>query len=110
VAYSTAADVRRLTGVPSGVLSDSDLNELIADADATIDQEIGSFSAPVPRRVKRLASLLAAVDVFSRPELRGGFSAGDFSVSNEDIERTIERWNQEIQRIMAHYGSSLKRI
>jgi len=110
VAYSTAADVRRLTGVPSGVLPDSDLEELISDADATIDQEIGPFSAPVPRRIKRLSSLLAAIDVFSRPELRGGFSAGDFSVSNEDIERTIERWNLEVTRIIAHYTSNLKRV
>jgi len=101
-AYCTAADVRRLTGVPSSIISDSDLGELIADADARIDVKI-SVPSPTPRRVKRLSSLLAAIDVYNRLDLRGGFSSGDFSISGQEVEKSLERWEREVQEIFRDY-------
>ena len=102
MANCTAADVRRLTGVPSSIISDADLGELIADADAKINARI-SVSAPTPRRIKRLSSLLAAIDVYNRLDLRGGFSSGDFSVSGQEVERSLERWEREVQEIFQEY-------
>lgn len=101
-AYCTAADVRRLTGVPSSIITDSDLGELIADADAEIDAKI-SIPSPTPRRIKRLSSLLTAIDVYNRPDLRGGFSSGEFSVSGQEIEKSLERWEREAQEIFQDY-------
>lgn len=102
VAYCTAADVRRLTGVPSSIISDADLGELIADADAKIDAKI-TVPSPTPRQIKRLSSLLAAIDVYTRPDLRGGFSSGDFSVSNQEIEESLRRWEREGEGIFSYY-------
>ena len=102
MAYCVADDVRRLTGVPSPIISDADLEELIADADAKIDAKI-TVSSPTPRLIKRLSSLIAAIDVYNRPDLRGGFSSGDFSVSGQKIERSLERWEREAQEIFRDY-------
>lgn len=106
MAYSIPQDVRRLTGVSDTVISDADLTEFIADADGKIDQDIGTFTGEIPRRIKRLSSLLAAIDVFSRPELRGGFHAGDFTITDVEIDQVIDRWKEEITEIYAHYGVS----
>lgn len=100
--YCVAADVRRLTGVPSSIINDSDLGELIADADAKIDARI-SVPTPTPRRIKRLSSLLAAIDVYNRPDLRGGFSSGDFSKSGEQVEEALQRWEREVEEIFREY-------
>lgn len=100
--YCAAADVRRLTDVPSSIISDADLLELIADADANIDAKI-SVSSPTPRRIKRLSSLLASIDVYNRPDLRGGFSSGDFSVNGQEIEGSLKRWESEAEEIFRDY-------
>lgn len=104
MAYSTAADVRLLTGVPSTVISDADMTSLIALSDAQIDDDLGSFTSPIPTRIKHLSTLLTAIKVYNRPDLRGGFSSGDFSKSDEQVEETLQRWEREVNRIYAYYG------
>lgn len=99
MAYCTVADVRRITGVTSTtIISDADLVELIADADAKIDARI-TVASPTPRRIKRLSSLLAAIDVYNRLDMRGGFSSGSFSVSGREVEKSLERWEREVEEI-----------
>jgi len=109
LAYSTPSDVRRFAPVSSDLISDSVINEYIADADATVDQEIGSFTETVPRRIKRLSALLAARDILNRPDVAVSFSAGDFS-ETQSREELIAILDREIERIFDHYRTSLKRV
>ena len=109
MAYSTPSDVRRFAPVSSDLISDSTINEYIADADATIDQEIGNFTGTVPRRIKRLSALLAARDILNRPDVTVSFSAGDFS-ENQSREELIAALNREIEQIFDYYRTSLKRV
>ncbi len=104
MAYCTVADVRRLTGISStAVISDADLAELIADADAKIDAKI-TVPNPTPRRIKRLSTLLASIDLYNRLDLRGGFSSGDVSVSNQEVEGSLKRWEAEVEEIFQEYS------
>lgn len=102
--YASVSDVRLLTGVPSTVISAADMTSLIALSDAQIDDDIGAFTSPIPTRIKHLSSLLTAIKVYSRPSLRGGFSAGDFSKSQEQVEENLQRWEMEARRTYAYYG------
>jgi len=108
VASCTAAGIRRLTGVPSSVLSDSDLDEFIARADRKLVR-LGMSGAHADDK-KRAAELLASIDVFSRPEMRGGFSAGDFTVSADDVEKSIARWQEEVDEIVGYSTARLRRV
>jgi hypothetical protein len=99
------------------MLSDADIEELITFSDQQIEDDVGSQSAPVPARIKHLSALLAAVKIYTRPDLRGGFSVGDVTVSNQQVEEALNRWTREISRIYAYYGravqenpSKLKRV
>ena len=107
--YSTPSDVRRFAPIDKSIISDPEINEYIADADAQINQEIGSFTEPVPRRIKRLSALLAAKDILNRPDVAVSFSAGDFSEaqSKEDLIAVLD---QEIEKIYCHYQTGLKRV
>jgi len=107
--YSSPSDVRRFAPVSSDLISDSVINEYIADADATIDQEIGSFTGTVPRRIKRLSALLAARDILNRPDVAVSFSAGDFS-ETQSREELIAALDREIRRIFDYYRTALKRV
>jgi len=108
--YAIVSDVRLLTGVPSTVISDADMTSLIALSDAQIYDDIGPQSAPVPTRIKHLSSLLTAIKVYNRPDLRGGFSAGGFSKSGEQIEEALQRWEREVRRIYAYYGKAPREV
>ncbi len=109
MAYSSSSDVRRFAPVSSDLISDSVINEYIADADATIDQEIGSFTGVVPQRIRRLSALLAARDILNRPDVAVSFSAGDFSEA-QSREELIAVLDREIERIYDYYRTSLKRV
>ena len=101
--YSNPADVRRLTGVTDPPLTDEDLMECITDADAQIDEKI-TVPVPTTRLIQRLSALLAAIDVYTRPDLRMGFKTGDLTVSTQDIEKSIARWERDADDILGHYG------
>ena len=109
MAYSSPSDVRRFAPVPSDLISDSVISEYIADADATIDQEIGVFSGMVPHRIRRLSALLAARDILNRPDVAVSFSAGDFSEA-QSKEELIAVLDREIERIYSYYRTNLKRV
>ena len=102
--YCTVSDVRVLTGVSEAMLSDSEIESLIAFSDQQIDDDLGSFSEPVPARIRHLSALLTAIKIYTRPDLRGGFSVGGFSVSGQHVEECLERWMGEVRRIYAYYG------
>ena len=104
--YSTPADVRRFAPVSSELISDSEISEYIADADARIDQEIGTFTSTVPRRIQRLSALLAAKDLLNRPDVAVTFNAGDFS-ETQDKERLIAVIEREIEEIFRRYRGLL---
>jgi len=108
VGYSSVADVRVLTGATSEMLSDSEVESLIAFSDQQIDDDVGSFSAQAPTRIRHLSSLLTAVKVYSRPDLRQGFHIGDVSVTQDQVEEALDRWEGEIRRIYAFYGKALR--
>lgn len=109
MSYSTSSDVRRFAPVSEQIISDTTINEYINDADAQIDQEIGSFVAPVPRRIQRLSALLAAKDILNRPDVAVNFSAGDFreTQNKQGLIAVIER---EIEKIYRYYGTGLRRV
>lgn len=102
MAYSTPADVRRFAPVSELIVSDTEINEYINDADARIDQEIGEFTGEVPRRIKRLSALLAAKDILNRPDVAVSFKAGDFAETQNKHE-LVAILNREIQAIYRHY-------
>ncbi|RJS67922.1 hypothetical protein DRO29_05775 [Candidatus Bathyarchaeota archaeon] len=107
--YCTVTDVRVLTGVSESMLSDSEIESLIAFSDAQIDDDLGGlFQEPVPERVRYLSALLTAIKVYSRPDFRGGFSVGGFSVSGQHVEECLERWMGEVRRIYAYYGKVVR--
>jgi len=108
MASCTAADVRRLTGVPSSILSDSDLDEFIARADRKLVR-LGLSGAHADDK-RRAAELLASIDVFSRSEMRGGFSAGDFTVSADEVEESIARWQNEVDEIVEYSTMRFRRV
>jgi len=115
--YCSVDDVRVLTGVDDSLLSDSDVESLIALSDQQIDDDLEAFSEPVPTRIRHLSALLTAIKVYTRPNLRGGFSIGGFSVTNQEVEEALNRWTSEVRRIYAYYGkvladgpSTLKRV
>jgi len=109
LAYSTPSNVRRFAPISEQIISDIEINEYISDADAQIDQEIGSFTEPVPRRIKRLSALLAAKDILSRPDVAVSFSAGDFSEA-QSKEELIAILDIEIQKIYRYYQTGLRRV
>jgi len=115
--YCSASDVRILTGITEGMVSDGEIESLIALSDQQIDDDLGSFDSPVPTRIKHLSTLLTAIKIYTRPDLRGGFSVGEVSISNQQIEEALNHWMSEVKRIYAYYGtvvqespSTLKRV
>ncbi len=109
MAYSTPSDVRRFAPVDESVISDAEIDEYISDADAQIDQEIGSFAGSVPRRIKRLSALLAAKDILNRLDVAVSFTAGEFSETQNKEELTAIL-DGEIEKIYRHYQTGLKRV
>jgi len=109
LAYSTPSDVRRFAPISEQTVSDTEINEYISDADAQINQEIGSFTEPVPRQIKRLSALLAAKDILNRTDVTVNFSAGDFSETQnkQELIAVIER---EIEKIYRYYQTGLRRV
>jgi hypothetical protein len=102
------SDVRVLTGVSEAMLSDADIEGLIAFSDQQIEDDVGSQSAPVPARIKHLSALLTAIKIYTRPDLRGGFSVGDITISNQQVEEALNRWTRDISRIYSYYGQSVQ--
>jgi len=90
------------------MLSDSEIESLIAFSDRQIDDDLGSFSEPVPARIRYLSALLTAIKIYSRPDMRGGFSVGGFSVGSEEVGECLERWMGEVRRIYAYYGKVVR--
>jgi len=105
--YCEASSVRVLSGVTSNVIGDSDIENLIALSDQQINDDLGVFSAPVPSRIKHLSALLTAIKLLERPDLR--FRLGDSGFTEQQIERNLERWNREVERIYAYYGKTVPR-
>jgi len=98
--YSTPSDVRHFAPVSEQAVSDTEINEYISDADAQINQEIGSFTESVPRRIQRLSALLAAKDILNRPDVAVDFSTGDFSKTQnkQELIAILERQIDKIYR------------
>ncbi len=105
--YCEVAYVRVLSGATSDVVGDSDVENLIALSDQQIDDDLGVFSAPVPSRIKHLSALLTAIKLLERPDLR--FRLGDSGLTEQQVERNLERWHREVERIYAHYGKTVPR-
>jgi len=101
--YCTASDVRTLTGVTEAMVTDEDVEALIALTDQQVDDDLGAQSSPVNTRIKNLSALLTAIKVYTRPDLRGGFSVGDVTISNQQIEESLTRWTREVERIYGFY-------
>ena len=101
--YCTASDVRVLTGVTEAMLSDVDIASLIALSDQQVDDDLGAQCSPVNTRIKHLSALLTAIKIYTRPDLRGGFSVGDVTISSQQIEESLNRWNGEVRRIYDFY-------
>jgi hypothetical protein len=99
--YCSASDVRLLSGVTSDIVSDSDINSLIAFSDQQIDDDIQSF-VTVPTRIKNLSALLTSVKLFSRSDLR--FRLGQSGLSEQQIQENLNTWKAEVDRIYAYYG------
>ncbi len=106
--YCDASDVRVLTGITGEVASDAELEDLITLSDQQITDDLGSFAKPVPTRIKHLSALLTAIKVYTRPDLRGGFSVGNVAVSSQQVEESLSRWQGDVRRIYAHYGRALQ--
>jgi|GEM_PF-2334150 len=109
MAYSTPPDVRRFAPVDESIIPDAEIDEYISDADTQIDQEIGSFTGSVPRRIKRLSALLAAKDILNRLDIAVSFTAGEFS-ETQNKEELIAILDREIEKIYRHYQTGLKRV
>jgi hypothetical protein len=77
----TVSDVRVLTGVTETMLGDGEAESLIAFSDQQISDDIGTFEGSVPTRIKHLSALLSAIKIYTRPDLRGGFSIGDVTIT-----------------------------
>jgi len=105
--YSSVSEVRVLSGVTEEVLADAEIESLIVFSDQQIDDDINP-SDPSSIRIKHLSALLTAVKIFTRPDFRGGFSVGDVSFTNQQIEEALSRWMAEIRRIYAYYGKTVQ--
>jgi GNAT superfamily N-acetyltransferase len=86
------------------MLSDADIESLITFSDQQIEDDIGSQSAPVPARIKHLSTLLAAIKIYTRPDLRGGFSVGDVTISNQQVEETMKLFDDLAPTVHIHKG------
>lgn len=89
------------------MLADSEIESLIAFSDQQISDDINP-SDPTSARIRHLSALLTAIKIYTRPDLRGGFSFGKVSVSNQQIEEALNRWMSEVKRIYAYYGKVLE--
>ena len=103
----TVSDIRVLTGVTDAMLSDGEIESLISFSDQQIGDDINP-SDPSSTRVKHLSALLTALKIYTRPDLRGGFSVGGFSISNQQVEEALARWLADVRRIYAFYGKVLQ--
>ena len=106
MAYCTVSDVRVLTGVTEAMLSDDEIGSLIALSDQQIADDLCAFSEPAPTRIKHLSALLTAVKVYTRPDMRGGFSIGNVTIGDQQVEEALSRWQNEVRRIYAFYGGA----
>jgi len=104
----SVSDVRVLTGVAEAVVSDADVESLIAFSDQQVEDDLGAQTSPAQTRVRHLSALVAAIKIFTRPDLRGGFSVGDVTVSNQQIEEALARWTRDVNRIYAFYGAAVQ--
>ena len=103
--YCSASDVRLLSGVTSDVVSDVDINNLIAFSDQQIDDDIQSF-VTVPTRIKNLSALLTSIKLFSRPDLR--FRLGQSGLTDQQMDSALGQWREEVDRIYAYYGKAVQ--
>jgi len=103
--YCSASDVRILTGVTEAMISDDDVKSLVALSDQQIDDDIGTQSSPVSTRIKHLSALLTAIKIYTRPDLRGGFTVGDLTITGQQVEEVLARWTRDVNRIYAYYGA-----
>jgi len=80
MAYSTAADVRRILNTK---LTDPELEELIKEADALIDKRLGTQTSG-DLLIRRLSTRLAAIPAKKRdPE---SFALGEYREDHDPIE------------------------
>ncbi|MEM3737545.1 MAG: hypothetical protein QXJ75_05630 [Candidatus Bathyarchaeia archaeon] len=94
--YTDIATVRALTGVTSTSVSDLDIAVFIEAADAKIEKLLGVFSAPHPVLIKRLSTLLAAIDTVRRiPEWK-------------QRQEELQAWEREVWEIFELYGGAAR--
>jgi len=94
--YTDVAATRTLTGISATSVSDEDVAQFIAHADARIDRLIGPFSPPYPALIRRLSTLLAAVDMVRRiPDWK-------------QREGELAAWRREADEIFELYGGTVK--
>ncbi len=104
----SVSDVRVLTGVSEAVLSDADVESLIALSDQQIEDDLGVQSSSAPTRIRHLSALLTAIKIYTRPDLRGGFSVGDLTIGNQQVEEALARWARDANRVYAYYGVTMQ--
>jgi hypothetical protein len=90
------------------MLSDGEVESLIGFSDQQISDDIGLFEDSAPTRIKHLSALLSAIKIYTRPDLRGGFSIGDVTITGQQIEEALNRWARDVNRIYAYYGKAVQ--
>lgn len=106
VGYCSVSDVRLLSGVSADVIGDGDVEVLIELSDQQIRDELGVFEEPAPTRVRHLSALLTAIKIYQRPDMRYRLGASS-GLDEQRIERLLEGWRKEVDRIYAYYKKSV---
>jgi len=90
------------------MLGAGEVESLIALSDHQVEDDLGVQTEPVPTRIKHLSALLTALKIYTRPDLRGGFTVGDVTVTGQQIEEALDRWTRDVSRIYAFYGAAVQ--
>lgn len=106
VGYCSVSDVRLISGVSADIMGDGDVEALILLSGQQIRDELGVFTEPAPTRIKHFSALLTAIKIYQRPDMRFRLGASS-GLDEQRIERMLEGWRREIDRIIAYYGKAV---